>query len=30
MDTSEDSPILGNVAFYQALSDFLLGFFTAF
>ena len=30
MDTSEDSPILGNVAFYQALSDFQLGFFTAF
>ena len=30
MDTSEDNPALDNVAFYQALSDFQLGFFTAF
>ena len=30
MDTSEDSPVLSNVDFYQALSDFQLGFFTAF
>ncbi len=30
MDTSEDSPVLNNVDFYQALSDFQLGFFTAF
>ena len=30
MDTREDSPILSNVAFYQALSDFQLGFFTTF
>ena len=30
MDTSEDSPVLDNVAFYQALSDFQLGFFTTF
>ena len=30
MGTSEDSPVLGNVDFYQALSDFQLGFFTAF
>ena len=30
MDTSEDSPVLDNVDFYQALTDFQLGFFTAF
>lgn len=30
MDTSEDSPVLENVDFYQALTDFQLGFFTAF
>ncbi|MCY4385971.1 MAG: hypothetical protein OXC18_02590 [Desulfurellaceae bacterium] len=30
MDTSEDSPVLSNVDFYQALRDFQLGFFTAF
>lgn len=30
METSEDSPVLDNVDFYQALTDFQLGFFTAF
>ena len=30
METSEDSPVLDDVDFYQALSDFQLGFFTAF
>ncbi len=30
MDTSEDSPVLENVDFYKALTDFQLGFFTAF
>ncbi len=30
METSEDSPVLENVDFYRALSDFQLGFFTAF
>ncbi len=30
MDTSEDSPLLANVDFYKALSDFQLGFYTAF
>ena len=30
METGEDSPVLKNVDFYQALTDFHLGFFTAF
>ena len=30
MDTSDDSPLRSNVDFYKALTDFQLGFFTAF
>lgn len=30
MDTDENSPLLENIDFYQALTDFQLGFYTAF
>lgn len=30
METSESSPLLENIDFYQALTDFQLGFYTAF
>ena len=30
MDTDENSPLLENIEFYQALTDFQLGFYTAF
>lgn len=30
MDTDENSPLLENIDFYQALTDFKLGFYTAF